>query len=265
MPVWPKRAAVITGLLALVAFIIQSCRKALRDQGCDLTCYLDGGKLALVGQTPYDKDAYLEFLYPPFFALEMVPWTFLPVAVASIIWSLMTAWALVYTFRVLRRLVTEGDARPFDTRDLIALMAVAAIGFRLIHANFANGQVNLIIVGMTAAFVAALINRRDRSAGFWLALAVQTKSMPIVLLGMLIVRGRWRALGWAAVFGIGMSLLPLLAWGTDTIAIYRDWLAMLAHKIKTYTIDMGTFTINNDGHREYFTLRGMLATIWPAT
>jgi alpha-1,2-mannosyltransferase len=262
---WPKRAAAITGLLALIVFTVQSCRKALREQGCDLTCYLDGGDLALAGETPYDAEAYFEFLYPPFFALEMTPLSILPIALASVIWSLLTAFSLVYLFRTVRNLVANGRKRAFDTRDLVVLVAVAAIGFRLIHANFANGQVNLIMVGMLTAFLVALRNGRDRSAGFWLALAVQTKTVPILLLGLLVVRGRWRAIGWTAVFGIAMTLLPLLAWGTDTIAIYQDWFAMIDHKLKTYTIDMGAFTIDNAGNREYFTLRGMLATLWPAT
>jgi hypothetical protein len=262
---WPKRTAAITGLLALIVFTIQSCRKALREQGCDLTCYLDGGDLALAGKTPYDATAYFEFLYPPFFALEMMPLAILPIAVASVIWSLLTAFSLVYIFRTVRTMVANGQERTFDTRDLVALVAIAAIGFRFVHANFANGQVNLIMVGMVTAFLVALRDGRDRSAGFWLALAVQTKTVPILLLGLLVVRGRWRAMGWTAVFGIVMTLLPLLAWGTDTITVYQEWFAMIDHKLKTYTIDMGTFTIDTEGNREYFTLRGMLATLWPAT
>src|SRR5690606_17884485 len=231
-----------------------------------LTCYLDGGDLALAGQTPYDPQAYFEFLYPPFFALEMVPLALLPVAVASVIWSLLSAFALFYSLRAIRNfVVTNGSERPFDRRDLIALAIVAALSFRIVHANFANGQVNLIMVGMVTAFLVALQRGRDRTAGFWLALAVQTKTVPILLLGLLLVRGRWRAIAWTATFGIAMTLLPILAWGSQTITIYQDWLHMIDHKLQTYTIDMGAFTIDAEGNREYFTLRGMLATLWPAT
>jgi alpha-1,2-mannosyltransferase len=145
------------------------------------------------------------------------------------------------------------------------LVAVAAIGLRIVQTNFANGQVNLIMVGMVTAFLVALRNGHNRSAGFWLALAVQTKTVPILLLGLLLVRGRWRAIGWTAVFGIAMTLLPLLDWGTNTIAVYQDWFTMIDHKLQTYTIDMGAFTVDTEGNREFFTLRGMLATVWPAT
>lgn len=262
---WPKRTAAILGLLVLVVFTIQACRKANREQGFDLTCYLDGGDLALQGLSPYVKEAHFEFLYPPFFALEMVPLAILPVTLATILWSLLTAWAAVYMFRTVRRFVTGDPERAFDVRDLVALVAITAISFRIVHSNFTNGQVNLIMAGMVTAFLVAWRNGKHGSAGFWLALAVHTKSLPILLLGMLLVRAQWRTIGWTAVWGIVMTLLPVVAWGGDTIAIYQEWLEMVDYKLKTYTVDMGTFTMIGDGEREYFSLRGMLATIWPAT
>lgn len=262
---WPQRAAVLTGLLLLIVFTMQACRKALREHGCDLTCYLDAGNLALAGQSPDVTTAYFEFPYPPLCALGMAPLAILPVVVATVIWSLLSAFALVYTVRSIRQITTNRRDAVLDARELVVLAGFAAIAFRIVHANFANGQINLTLVAMAMAFVMAMRAGRDRTAGFWLALAVHTKALPIVLLGMLLVRARHRAILWTAVFGITMTLLPVISWGTDLVQIYRDWFLMIEHKLTTSTVDMGTFTTDAEGTREYFTLRGMLATLWPAT
>ena len=137
-----QRAQQVTagvGLVALLVFTIQSARKALREHGCDLTCYLDAGALALRGETPYDTAAYFEYLYSPFFALAISPLSLLPVAVASVIWSLLSGWALLFTVRTVRELVVA-RGRAFDGRDIVTIALLAAIGFRIVHANFANGQ-----------------------------------------------------------------------------------------------------------------------------
>jgi len=259
-----QRVATGIGLIALVVFTYQSARKALREHGCDLTCYLDAGALALRGETPYDTEAYFEYLYSPFFAAAISPLSLLPTALASVIWSLLSAFSLWFTVRTIREWVA-GDQRPFDGRDLIAIATLAAVGFRIVHANFANGQVNLIVLGMATAFVRAAMQGKDRTAAAWLTLAVQAKTVPILLLGLLLVRGRWRTIAWTALFGAVTSALPLLLWGGDTVAVYQDWFAMIDYKLRTYTVDMGTFTTDAEGNREYFTLRGMLATLWPAT
>lgn len=263
-PVWPKRVGPALGLVAFAVLIAQTCRKALREHGNDFTCYLDSGTAALAGTSPYDPNAYFEFLYSPFFALLMAPMTGLPVVVSAALWGTFSAFALVFAVRWIRTR-TLGGVHAFDRRDAIALGLLVAIGFRIVHTNFANGQVNLIMVGMAVAFLRSLQRGQERSAGFWLALAVQVKTVPILLAGMLVLRCRWRALAWTAAFGVAMSLLPVLAWGGDTVAIYEDWFAMIDYKLRTYTVDMGAFTTDQEGRREYFTLRGMLATVWPAT
>ena len=260
----PKHVAAVVGLIALVVFTIQSARKALREHGCDLTCYLDAGALALRGETPYDPNAYFEYLYSPFFAALISPLSLLPVAVASVLWSLLSALALWFTVRTVREL-TVGRERPFDGRDLVALALLAVIAFRIVHANFANGQINLIVLGMAAAFLRATERGQHVRAAAWLTLAVQCKTVPILLLGMLLARGRWRTIAWTAALGAITSAVPFLLWGSDTITVYRDWFAMIDYKLRTYTVDMGAFTTDADGNREYFTLRGMLATLWPAT
>lgn len=262
---WPKRVASVLGGLALVGLTIQACRKALRAQGCDLTCYLDGGEAAIAGTSPYDVDAYFEFLYPPLFAMEMAPLSVLPVTVAAVIWSLLSGLALVYAIRTVRYLAIENRQRHFDAHELLVLLALAAIGFRVVQSNFANGQVNLIVICLAAAFLSALQRGRGRTAAFWLALAVHAKVVPILLLGLLVVRGQWRTLLYTAGFGLALGLLPLLAWGANTIDIYQEWPAMIEHKLRTYTVDMGTFSTDAEGNREYFSLRGMLATLWPST
>ncbi|HEB53953.1 MAG TPA: DUF2029 domain-containing protein [bacterium] len=94
---------------------------------------------------------------------------------------------------------------------------------------------------------------------------MHTKALPILLLGYLLVRGRWRAIAWTAAFGVALALLPVLFWGGETLGIYSAYLDQLQTKIHTGTIGDGAITIASRGDREYFTLRGLVATLVPST
>lgn len=257
-------ALLAVGVAVFVVFAYQGMRNALREHGSDLTCYLDAGRAVLARATPYDREARFPLPYPPLFALVAVPLSLLPVGVASAVWSLLLGACLAGTAMVMRRAAT-GRGGPLASSDLLPIAALAAILFRVVQANLANGQVNLVVVAMCAMFLRAYERRRDAAAGFWLAFAVHTKMLPILLLGLLLARRRGAAILWTAVFGVAMALAPAVVYGTDTVAIYRDWVATAADILARHTVDGGAFTLDSDGGRTYFTLRGLLATLWPAT
>ena len=56
-------------------------------------------------ESPYDMTAHFQYPYPPFFAVCLVPLSFVPVVIASALWSVLLAGALLYTFFRMRAVV----------------------------------------------------------------------------------------------------------------------------------------------------------------
>ncbi|MFN3243524.1 MAG: glycosyltransferase family 87 protein [Planctomycetota bacterium] len=258
-----RRLFWITTSLALAVCCVQTIRKALRPYGYDLTAYLDAGAAALAGQSPYGLEVTFPYLYSPFFACLMVPWTWLPGTVAALLWFAISVWSLGYVVARVGGWV-GGTARSGGW--WLAAMALLAVGwYRIVHSNLVNGQVNLILLAMCVASFEAERRGRSARAGFWLALAVHTKALPILLLGYLLVRRRWAAIGWCASFGVAFAVAPAVFWGDETLAVYRAYVEQLQQKIARGTIDDGAITIASRGDLEYFTLRGLLAVLLPST
>lgn len=253
---------IATGL-ALAVCCVQTLRKALRSYGYDLTAYVDAGAAAIAGASPYGMDVTFPYLYSPFFACLMVPWTWLPATVAALLWFAISVGSLGYV--VSRVGAWLGGAARSERWWLLAMVLLVAGWYRLVHSNLVNGQVNLILVAMCVAFFEAERRGRHRAAGLWLALAVHTKALPILLLGYLLLRRRWAAIGWCALFGVAFAAAPALFWGSETLDIYLAYLAQLQEKIAKGTVDNGAITIASRGDREYFTLRGLLAVLIPST
>ncbi|MCK5942272.1 MAG: DUF2029 domain-containing protein, partial [Planctomycetes bacterium] len=215
------------------------------------------------GVSPYGFEVTFPYLYSPAFACLMVPLTWLPVVVAALVWFALSAAALGY---VVAKVARWGSGVARSEGWWLAAMMLLAVGwYRLVHSNLVNGQVNLILVAMCVAFFEAERRGRHRGAGFLLALAVHTKALPVLLVGYLLVRRRWAAIGWCAGFGVALALAPALFWGADTVEIYRSYVEQLQEKVARGTIDDGAITIASSGEREYFTLRGLLAVLVPSS
>lgn len=258
-----RRAWIGAGIVLGVVLGVQSVRKGLRPQGYDLTAYLDAGAAALAGTTPYGfAGITFPYLYSPFFACAMAPFDWLPAIVSMLLWYGLSVAALAYALR--RAYVWAEQAELPRRGRVIAFVVLAAVLFRLVHTNVTNGQVNLILLAMCVAAFESDRRRHAGRAGFWLALAIHTKALPAVLLGYLLVRRRWRTLGWCFAFGCAFALLPFLFWGSAAVDIYADYLHQLETKVREGTIDNGALTIASDGNIEYFTLRGFVATLWPS-
>lgn len=253
-------------LVVALTFVVlgaQTVRKGMRAQGFDLDAYIQAGIAAMAGKTPYVIEGLaFPYIYSPFFACLMVPWSLLPKVVAIIAWYVLSMWSVLFLVQQAKCWIPNAGVA---SRWRGLAVVVLALGmFRLIHSNVVNGQVNLILIAMCVAFLIAERRGQHRRAGFWLALAVHTKALPILLLVYLLVRRRWAAIAWCAVFGVIFAVLPVVFWGGETIAFYEQYLSQLSTKIANGTIDNGALTIASSGEVEYFTLRGAVATLVPA-
>lgn len=91
-------------------------------------------------------------------------------------------------------------ASPQALALLVSLPVLLAVlvSYPLLLDSLQNTQVNLLVLGLVAASFGAFDSRRTWAGGLMLGAATSFKAVPLLLLGYLAWRGRWKDLGAAA-------------------------------------------------------------------
>lgn len=218
----PTRRRQVLIALPLILLVVGSLAwgsfHALRTSA-DLERRLEEVRLVWHQADPYDDP---DATYPPQamlpFTLVLGPLADAPAAARVTVWLLNLA-AVGY---IAHRLValTGGGWRV----SLVLLFVAAVAASKPVRLTLGMGQFSLI--GLAAMLAAERDAERHRPAlaGFWLALALMKPTMSLPLAVWLAVRGRWRALGVAAVLSLASWLL-LAAWvGVDPLTLLAHWL-----------------------------------------
>lgn len=175
--------------------------------------YLPMGRQILAGTGPVPG-----FLYPPFFALLLLPFAPLPDAVATFAWGAVQAalagLLLVAPLWLIRR-PGLGEAA------LCVFLSVSA--FPMLH-NFKWGQVSVLITLCVLGALALWQRGRPVAAGLLLAFATSIKLYPAWFALALLARRDWRALASFAAFCVlFLGVVPALALGPSaTLRFYQD-------------------------------------------
>uniref|UniRef100_UPI0018927862 glycosyltransferase family 87 protein n=1 Tax=Catenulispora rubra TaxID=280293 RepID=UPI0018927862 len=145
-PVYWAPALAIAACVALVAHLVYGTA----DSGSDLSVYHGGGSAIAHGKPLYDFASYngLQFTYPPFAGIFMVPIGLLPMAAAVPVWAALCTLALEATVWVVLGAVGVQERR----RALFtAAGTVAAFSLAPISSNFWTGQINTILMLLIVA------------------------------------------------------------------------------------------------------------------
>jgi len=223
----------LTVLAVILGFgVLVEVRSAfLGNRKTDLGTYLRAAWAVRSGADVYqvtDENCW-HYCYPPVFAILMTPladapagashdWM-LPYPVSVAIWylfgvavSLLAVHWFATAIEESSRLPTRvGSRKWWYSRTTPFYICIAPIGCTL-----SRGQVNMIIVALTAGmFLATVRNQRFRS-GLWLAAAVCLKIFPIFLIIFPLWRRDLRAVaGVACGLFIGFVAIPTGVWGVD--------------------------------------------------
>ncbi len=211
---------------ALAAGLVWVALREVRSPG-DYLGFVAFGRAALDGVLPYSRA--LEALYrpdlhapwatwPPAFApaaavLALVDGVSRPLGVLLVQSAALGGLATALAFFARRAGVGAGEEAGApggarwtpDARRAAALFVTApvllalAVPYRILLDSLQNTQVNLLVLGLVAAAFGLLGSGRRWAGGLTLGAATSFKAAPLLLLGYLAWRGRWRDLGAAAV------------------------------------------------------------------
>jgi hypothetical protein len=137
---------------------------------------------------------------PPTFLLCMEPLTLLPVRQAFWLWTALNFAALVASLVLLLR----GSGV-----DVWTALALAALGllYPPVGEHFFYGQNKLFVLLMLVLMMRWMTVGHDAAAGLILGVAVVIRGFPLLMVGYLLLRKRWRVIAYT---GVGIAIGGLL-------------------------------------------------------
>ena len=172
---------------------------------------------------PWDWSLSSGYLYPPAFAVILIPLTWISNDLAVRIWSFLIQAAVLASLLIIYRVI----GRP-SRAELLALVAVLTTFFPLANTVLAGTMNSLLLLLLTGAW-ACWHRRRDVAGGVLVGAAAVFKLFPAALLPYLAWRRHWKLLAAAAVTGLAGVGLGLAVTSLDhNIYYFREMLPHLA-------------------------------------
>ena len=190
---------------------------------------------------PWDWSLSSGYLYPPAFAVTLIPLTWIGNDLAVRIWLILIQAAVFASLLIIYRVI----GRPARA-ELLCLAAVLLTFFPL-ASSVATGAMNCLLLLLLTAAWACWLRRRDVGAGVLVGIAAFFKLFPLALIPYLAWRRHWRllaALGLTTIAGLALGFVVTSV--DHNIYYYRD---MLPH------LGAGT------GYRENQSLAGFTARL----
>ncbi len=146
------------------------------------------------------ENIYLSKNYPnpPIMALLLRPLADLPPLAGALVWYYLKVGMALAAFGLTFRLAEE-PGQPFPSW---AKALTVILSLRPILSDLTHGNVNLFILFLVVAALAAFRRGRDVLAGTIMALAIACKVTPALFVAYFVWKRAWRALG-----GIGLGLV----------------------------------------------------------
>jgi len=200
------------------------------DHRSDFTVYTAAGDAALTGADLYkaQNPRGLSYVYPPPFAILMVPFAVLPVSLGTLAWYalsvLLTSWSLRMCVTMVR------DERRFDGDTFWLAVLAAALVLPWFIQGTEEGQASLLMSWLVVAALYWQTNHRPILGATCLAGAILMKVIPIVLLAYFAWRKKWRFVAATLLLvALGAIAPPAVVFGWNkTVTYWREWADMVA-------------------------------------
>jgi Glycosyltransferase family 87 len=155
-----------------------------------------------------DKDT-CSYSYPPFFAMLLIPFTILPLALADFLWLLLSLVLLLRTFHLIDNFL---DLNTFFTTKTYRLWVFIVLLFsaRFILYNFDMSQTTLVLLWGCLESLDLTLKNRPILSGLLLATVISIKLMPLVMLPYFFYRRFFKTgfstLGFLILLNMGSSV-----------------------------------------------------------
>jgi hypothetical protein len=230
----PWAAWLLVGIAAVL--LVVTYARSMGVGGLDYSAYFDASNWVRAGQSiyarslmwrdvgyapeyPMAKPDGMAFLYPPLFAIAMVPFTLLSINMGFAVWLAILFAALVAATWVV--LDTLFAVRRGALLMLTVIAAAAAAFFQPMRTILITGQVDVALILMMALAFRAFAKRQDSRAAVLLGVAIAIKPTIGFLVLFLLWKGAYRAAVVCCAVGGVLLLAPFaLAGGAPSVLEY---------------------------------------------
>lgn len=210
----------------------------------DLFIYESGSRDIFAG-----KDAYcisyvdgFHYYYSVLFAILIYPFTFLPVYIGNLLWLLLNAF-LLYRIGIL--LFRYFDFSILRQKQKILFIALSFLfSLRFVLSNFHNHQITICILYLAIEGLQLIFSGNKLAGALLIALGINIKILPVVLLPYLLYRREFKASFLIIVFYAAMLFLPgfILGFVQNNMLISSWWkLINPANTIHNLDVDERSF------------------------
>lgn len=216
----------------------------------DFDVYVQASKALLAGENIYSKQyavidragrvVTLYYLYPPFLAHLLTMVARLPQSTLALGWCFLNFLCTICTVLCLSSIVEPSWWGRISRLNRILLLGFFVFCFEPLYVGLGDGQVTAIVLALLSLFVVASIRGKQAWAGIALAMAIQIKMSPAILLLAAVLFRQWRTVVWCGVAMSGISLISAVELGTW--APTRDFFESLGSTVDNSLL--GGFTFN---------------------
>ena len=164
-----------------------------------------------------DSNQPQEYPNLPTMALVLVPFHALGALPGSVAWWAFKCALVVVILAATWKMLAAGGVPP-GYRTIVALLALS---FNVFVLDLTHGNVNLLVGGLVAGGLVALMYKRDFTSGLAIGSAIVLKVTPVLFVLYLAWKRRWRAL-----IGVAAGLL-MVGWILPGLLIGFHYTAML--------------------------------------
>jgi len=212
----------------LILIAVAYCIKEALGNG-DFKVFLEASKLVRNGENPYNEwifvseGNYCLYFYSPLWAILLIPFSYLPNFIPNIIWLFSNLFFLYRIFHLLKGFI---DLNAITKRQLFWIIILCILmSIRFILYNFGMIQMTIFILWAVLESYRLIKDNKVVYGGMLLALAINIKILPIVILPYLLYRSYIKGFVWTLVFSIAFLFLPIIytGWSTNNFLLTEWW------------------------------------------
>ena len=233
----------------------------------DFKVYLEAAELISSGESPYNKwlevsqGNYCLYFYSPLWALFLVPFTYLPSFIPNFIWLLANLYFLYRIWIISINYFSNISITKHQQFLILVLSLIFSIRFILY--NFEMIQMTLFLLWGILESIGLFEKKKFILGGLLLALIINIKILPIIIIPYLIYRAKFNSLISTLLWSVILLFLPaiFIGWSTN-LQIVNEWWGVInpsnpEHVIETdlgphsLTALIPTLLSNTSGAIEY--------------
>jgi len=194
---------------------------------CDFTVYTAAGSAVLNGADIYNahniRDWY--YIYPPLFAVLLVPFALLSALWASFAWYILSVALVVWTVRMCAVMVRT--TLNFEGDPLVLYVIPPLLVLLSLMSALARGQATPVLLWLFTAGLYYAWKRQDWRGGMCFAGGILLKAFPVVLLAYFVWRKRWRFVAATLTATmVGAFIIPAAVYGWQgNINYLKEWMS----------------------------------------